>query len=267
MSAVTTCFSEIWQWLLVPLSGAREHHIATQIAWHGRLMVLAWGLLSPVMIVLARYFKVTLRQDWPKYLDNPFWFLTHRRAGYWIAIVATCGLVGAVWHNQSLRPLGSAHGAFGWSLIVLGWLQVIGSRARGTHGGPINPFTRKPRPPEEWPGDHFSMTRRRVFFEHSHKALGWLLQLAALIAILTGLYKADAPRWMGVAMTAWWLAVAIVSAVLQVQGRCIDTYQAIWGLDPQLPGYRRQPIGWGITRYTSATLGAAPWPRKKSFHD
>jgi hypothetical protein len=35
---------------------------------------------------------------------------------------------------------------------------------------------------------------------------------------------------------------------LQRAGRCIDTYQAIWGLDPDLPGNRRRPIGFGIVR-------------------
>ena len=262
MYASTTSIPEIWRWLLVPISGAQEHHIAAQFAWHGRLMVLAWGLLSPIMIVIARYYKVTPRQDWPNHLDNPFWFLMHRRAGYWIAGIATCGLVAAMWNNEELRRLNSVHSVCGWLLFALGWLQVISSRARGTHGGPVNPFTRKARPPAEWPGDHFSMTRRRIVFEHTHKALGWVLQFASLIAIITGLYKADAPRWMWISIVAWWVLVAIACGILQAQGRCIDTYQAIWGLDPALPGNRRRPIGWGIRRYTSETIGSAPWPRK-----
>ena len=35
---------------------------------------------------------------------------------------------------------------------------------------------------------------------------------------------------------------------LQRQGRCIDTYQAIWGPDPRHPGNRLKPVGWGVRR-------------------
>jgi hypothetical protein len=34
----------------------------------------------------------------------------------------------------------------------------------------------------------------------------------------------------------------------QRAGRCIDTYQAIWGPDPAHPGNRRPPVGWGVRR-------------------
>jgi hypothetical protein len=253
----------IWQWLLLPMSGAHFHHVAPQVAWHGRIMVLALGLLLPIMIVIARYYKVVPGQDWPRYLDNPFWFLTHRRAGYWVTILATCGVITVAWKNHDLHPLSSLHGVIGWSVLLLSWFQVMGSRARGTHGGPMNPFTRQPRPPEEWPGDHFSMTRTRIVFEYTHKTLGWLLFLAAIIAIISGLYKADAPRWMWIAMLLWWTSAAIVVVVLQTQGRCIDSYQAIWGINPSLTGNRRKPIGWGVRRYTDSTLGTAPWPRRR----
>jgi hypothetical protein len=47
---------------------------------------------------------------------------------------------------------------------------------------------------------------------------------------------------------AWWLMMAGAFVSLQRAGRCIDTYQAMWGLDPDLPGNRRRPIGFGIVR-------------------
>ncbi len=49
-----------------------------------------------------------------------------------------------------------------------------------------------------------------------------------------------------------------VFVVLQRAGRCIDTYQAIWGLDPSLPGNRRRPIGLGIVRLRAQLAGAPP---------
>jgi hypothetical protein len=253
----------VFNWLLLPISGARIHQVAPQIAWHGRIMVLALGLLLPIMVVIARYYKVVPGQDWPRYLDNPFWFLTHRRAGYWVTALATCAAIIVIWRNHDLHPLGSVHGVIGWSVLLLSWFQVLGSRARGTHGGPMNPFTRQLKPPGEWPGDHFSMTRTRIFFEYTHKTLGWVMCLATVIAITSGLYRADAPHWMWLLMLLWWLSAVIAAAVLQSQGRCIDSYQAIWGLDPSLPGNRRKPIGWGIRRFTASTLGTAPWPRQR----
>src|SRR6516225_9070995 len=59
-------------WLATPISGASDHLIAMPLAWHGRLMVLATGLLTPPLIIVARFFKVTPQQDWPRQLDNPF---------------------------------------------------------------------------------------------------------------------------------------------------------------------------------------------------
>jgi hypothetical protein len=64
---------------------------------------------------------------------------------------------------------------------------------------------------------------------------------------------------MPIAMAVWWLLMLGVFVWLQRDGRCIDTYQAIWGLDAELPGNRRRPIGLGITRGQSE---AAPMESK-----
>jgi hypothetical protein len=92
------------------------------------------------------------------------------------------------------------------------------------------------------------MTRRRIVFEYIHKAAGYLLLALTLVAIPTGLVAADAPRWMPIAMGIWWLVMLALFVWLQRAGWCMDTYQAIWGLDPDLPGNRRRPIGFGIVR-------------------
>ena len=59
---------------------------------------------------------------------------------------------------------------------------------------------------------------------------------------------ADAPRWMAVVLALWWLALLMLFVWLQLNERCIDTYQAIWGPDSRHPGNQRKPIGWGIRR-------------------
>jgi hypothetical protein len=251
-------------WLDAPVSNAPDHHIDVAVAWHGRLMVLAWAFIMPIAVVIARFFKIVPRQPWPQQLDNPFWFVTHRRLGYLLVATMTLGLAFIAWQRSfRLDPFGSPHATLGWVIVVAGWVQLVGSLARGTHGGPINPFTRQAKPPEEWPGDHFSMTRRRIVFEYSHKAIGYLLVVLVVAAIYTGLTAADAPRWMLVAIGVWWALCLIATAIMQRRIGCIDTYQAIWGLDRTLPGYRRKPIGLGITRFSETDAANAPWQKRR----
>jgi hypothetical protein len=103
------------------------------------------------------------------------------------------------------------------------------------------------------------MTRRRIIFEHLHKGAGYLLLALTVWALCTGLIAADAPRWMPLALGVWWLAILAIFVALQRAGRCIDTYQAIWGVDPDLPGNRRCPVGLGIVRWPAT--GAYPHRR------
>jgi hypothetical protein len=240
--------ADVFRWLLTPISGSSDHAISASIAWHGRMMALGMGLLTPPVIVVARFFKVTPRQDWPRRLDNPFWFITHRRWGHVIGVAAAAGLVLVLADRGWEPPWHNLHAAAGWAIIVLVLIQVVGSWLRGTHGGPIDPFTRQSRRPEQWPGDHYSMTRRRIVFEYVHKAAGYLLLALTVVALFTGLVAADAPRWMPLALGIWWVMMLGVFVWLQRAGRCLDTYQAIWGLDPGLAGNRRRPIGFGIVR-------------------
>jgi len=255
------------QWLLTPLSGAAEHDVAASVIWHGRLMTAAWAVLAPASVLVARYLKITPRQSWPARLDNPFWFLTHRRLGYGVALLTVAGVAIMLAARGQWAPTRSLHTSLGWSLCLLAVFQVVASLARGTHGGPVNPFTRQPRPPEQWPGDHFSMTRRRILFEYTHKTIGYLAILIAVVTIAAGLRAADAPLWMLLAIAAWWLLCAALFVTLQRKVGCIDTYQAIWGLDRSLPGYRRPPIGLGIMRLSEGEAGQAPWQRGKPKGD
>jgi hypothetical protein len=87
-----------------------------------------------------------------------------------------------------------------------------------------------------------------VAFERLHKTIGWLALVASIAVVALGLVLADAPRWMPLALSLLWLALAGAFAVLQRRGRCIDTYQAIWGPGSMHPGNRIPPIGWGVRR-------------------
>ena len=231
--------SDLLDWLLSPLSGAAEHHLPDWAAWHARLMVLAWVVLIPLGVMAARFFKVTPHQRWPQELDNKTWWHAHRGLQYAGVAAMTVGLALAWGRAGGGGPGARVHAVLGGCLCLLGWLQVLGGVLRGSKGGPTAVQLR---------GDHFDMTVRRVVFEWLHKTLGYAALLVALLTVALGLVVADAPHWMVLTLGAWALLAVGAFVVLQRRGRCIDTYQAIWGPDSRLPGNRRAPIGWGVRR-------------------
>lgn len=209
--------------------------------WHARSMVAAWGVLLPLGALAARYFKVTRRQRWPQELDNPGWWHCHRW-GQSFGVLLACGGLGLAWGNGGgASALALWHHWAGWSVMLLGLFQIGSGLVRGSKGGPTAPTMR---------GDHYDMTPWRCWFERLHKGLGWLALLMSVGVIGSGLVLADAPRWMPLVLVAWWVLLAALAVHWQRSGRCIDTYQAIWGPDPTHPGNRMAPIGWGIHRPT-----------------
>lgn len=226
-------------WLQSPLSGASDHAIAPWAYWHARAMVLGWGVCLPLGALVARFFKVLPRQPWPQELDNRAWWHAHRTL-QWSGIAAMTLGAGLAWNQGAGASLAARwHAGAGWVLVWAGWLQVAGSLLRGSKGGPGEATLR---------GDHYDMTPWRLGFERLHKGLGWLAVVASVAVIVLGLVVADAPRWMLLLLCLWWLALGVAFAALQRQGRCIDTYQAIWGPDPAHPGNHRAPTGWGVRR-------------------
>ena len=229
------------EWWLAPLSGAVSHEIAPWAYWHARCMVLAWGVLLPLGAMVARFYKVVPGQDWPRVLDNKAWWNGHRRLQWAGVAVMTVGLAlvlnrpgAAASHTAAVM-----HAWAGWAVCVAAWVQIFGSMARGSKGGPTDARLR---------GDHFDMTPWRTTFERVHKVLGWGGVLASIGVIGLGLVAADAPRWMALLLALWWIALTAAFVWLQRTGRCIDTYQAIWGPAPSLPGNRVRPVGWGVRR-------------------
>ncbi len=236
------------EWWLMPLSGASEHQPPGWLVWHARAMVAAWAVLLPLGVLAARYFKVTPRQDWPRVLDNKAWWHAHRGLQYLGMALAAVGLVLAWNQGAQASASGWWHHFIGWAVLALGAGQLISAWARGSKGGPTAPTMR---------GDHYDMTPHRRWFERLHKGLGWLALLLAMLAIGTGLVAADAPRWMPAVLLLWWGGLATLAWRWQRQGRCIDTYQAIWGPDPRHPGNRLPATGWGVRRPLDAPVAGA----------
>lgn len=198
-------------------------------AWHGRFMMLAWGICVPLGIFIARYFKVTPRQDWPRELDNQFWW--HSHLGFQIAatVAMVLGFAFIVADGIAAKPE-VAHGWFGRAILTIVLLQLLSGLLRGSKGGPTDP-----RPDGSIYGDHYAMTPRRRVFEVFHKTVGYGLLLMSAGVILQGLWIVNAPRWMMIVPLAFWCALIFLAACLSKQKR-VSTYEAIWGPKCNLPG-------------------------------
>ena len=233
-------------WLLSPIDPDRPHQISVLASWHGRMMVLAWGVLLPLGVLIARYFKITPRQNWPAELDNRLWWHAHlclQWSGVALSLIATVLILREL-DEISFHEV--PHRIFGWLALLILAVQVLAGVFRGSSGGPTYPA-----PDGSWRGDHYDMTRRRIIFEFSHKILGYLALLCGAIAILLGLHSVNAPVWMWVSILSWWGLLLAFALFLQKTRGAFDTYQAIWGPAPDLPGNRLKPIGFGIKRHWS----------------
>lgn len=231
----------MWDWLLSPMDASRVHEVGTAISWHGRSMVIAWGVLAPLAVIIARFFKVWPGQDWPREVDNLAWWRTH-----WIgqSVVLALSVLGFVLVLPADLQNMSLHNQLGYGVLALLVLQVLLGLFRGSKGGPTSPAA-----DGSLRGHHYDMTPWRLVFEAVHKSTGYALLVLAAATILLGLSKANGPNWMWVTLILWWAGLACVFVILQRRGMAIDTYQAIWGTDPSHPGNTRPHPGWGVRRY------------------
>jgi hypothetical protein len=236
------------EWWMQTVSGRIDHHVTASVAWHGRFMVLAWAIFVPLAVLWARYFKVMPSQDWPRELDNKSWWHGHRWLNYAAVCLTLFGILFIVDGSLYGGVARQWHGFLGWGLVALTLVQVLGGLLRGSKGGPTAPRLADDGTVLDLAGDHYDMSRRRIVFEWVHKFTGLIALAFSLINTVLGLHLTDAPRWMWLALIVWWLVLLATVTQLQRHGKCLDTYQAIWGTDPNLPGAKVKPIGWGIRR-------------------
>lgn len=194
---------------------------------HGALMAIAWLILLPAGVLVARFFKVTKKQNWPEELDNQFWWHAHRWLNYGGITLATLGVL-IIWQTLGGLQLTGWHGWLGLATFAMGWLQVVAAWLRGSKGGPTD-VGADPKDPSTWRGDHYDMTPRRRRFEAWHNHLGYLALALAVPTAWLGLGSIGAPSWM---QALPWLSAAIFLLLFHRftrENRWIDTHQAIWG--------------------------------------
>lgn len=218
----------ILEWLLQPIDPFRAHQVSSFVAWHGRLMVLAWAVLLPLGVIIARYFKVMPGQDWPRRLDNRLWWRGHLSLQYTGGLAMLAGFA-LIWLSGPVNPNAVLHRWLGYAVLALGAMQFLAGWFRGSKGGPGDVQLR---------GDHYDMTLRRRVFEHVHKLIGYAALLLGIATVISGMWTANAPRWMWLLLTMWWLTLVLAFSLLQARGKPIGSYKAIWGPDPSHPGNR-----------------------------
>ena len=230
----------MWEWLSSAVDSTRPHVISDFYQWHARIMFLAWGVIAPLAIIIARFFKILPGQDWPRELDNKFWWRCH-----WIGqmLVFAISLIVALILIYTSTGVRNLHSILGYAVILLVTAQVLLGLFRGGKGGPTDP-----RADGLLDGDHYSMTVWRRTFEWTHKSIGYLGLLLAWITVFIGLWDVNAPRWMWLGISVWWCTLVTLYVMLQQRGFAIDTYQAIWGPDLSHPGNRLPAPGWGMRR-------------------
>lgn len=236
----------MWDWLLVSIDPLRNHAVGFEVSWHGRLMVFAWCFLIPLGIMAARFFKVLPNQDWPNELDNEIWWRVHQTfqyLGFTLMLIGLFLILKVSTGTSMSKGAVFLHHLVGWTTIGLCCAQVLAGLLRGSKGGPSEVgVTGTIR------GDHYDMTPRRKWFESFHKVFGYICLAIALCAVFVGLWISNAPRWMWIILSLWWCIVIFCFVKMQSKGKVIDTYQAIWGVDPELPGNKIDPIGYGIRK-------------------
>lgn len=246
-------------WLNRPVASGPVESLNVLDLWHAMLMGLAAGVLVPVTVLAARYWKIVPGQDWPRVLNHRGWQIVHTVCGVGAVL---CLFVGAymAFNGMSLDVhLIHPHAWAGWSVISLVVLLLINIALRGSIGGPGRKQARTLVHLHDVPGDHYDMTRRRRIFERLHRLLGYLLVLALAITLLSGFWHANAPRWLWALTLSWWLTLAIVASRWERQGRAVDGYQARWGPGMNHPGNRIPRVSGGLRRYTEDEYLALPW--------
>ncbi len=179
----------------------------------------AWGLMLPLGVLIARFYKVGRRQNWPTEVHNMTWWFWHQVLQYAGLGSFVIALLAVVYENRGLH-LSSLHGKLGLLLVVLALHQFVSAMLRGDTE------------------DHYTMNLRRLVFEFAHKTVGYAALALAPIVIVLGFDLAGTPLWL----TALSLSPLALLAVLWVRNayakRFVPTYQAMWGVSLEHPGNR-----------------------------
>jgi len=166
---------------------------------HGVLMFLGWGVIIPLGMLFARYFR---------HLPGPIWFDVHRvlqPLGYLIALV---GFIIALIMVKG--QIAVPHGQFGISIMIVGFFQVLFAIFR----------------PHKEPGSH--PTTARKCFEYGHWWVGRLLVLAGIANVFVGIAQIGV-GWPAVAFPVFgvFVGLLVLAVVVREVQNCISPIDTI----------------------------------------
>ena len=246
-------------WLLAPVHAGPPDDVNQADFWHGVLMAVGGGVLVPLSVLAARYWKIVPGQDWPRVINHRGWQIVHHAGG---ALALLCLVTGVtlVFQGMSLAShLNHPHAWAGWGVMTLVLLLVLNTALRGSIGGPGRRQARTLVHLHDVPGDFYDMTLRRRIFEWGHRLLGWGLVFALLGTVLTGYWHVNVNRWVLLLTALWWLLLAVLALRWERQGRAVDGYQARWGPSMGHPGNRIPLLGGWHRRYSEEEYTRLPW--------
>ncbi|RUV63624.1 MAG: hypothetical protein EOS23_03575 [Mesorhizobium sp.] len=202
---------------------------------HAWLMFAIWIVFIPAVVALTRFGKPPpsvsgIPKGSPMFSRKLLWFTVHR-VGLFVLIAAS--LVGGLIAVAAAGGVGNTlHGVFGIGTLILGVLQIVSARWRGSHGGrdPVQGtsdpvFTR---------GDHYDMSPRRRWFEAYHKTVGYFAMVSAIGAVATGLSQywiTSIAITLGLVVVFW----VVIAVVLEAIGFRHDTYLSNFGTGAHHP--------------------------------
>jgi hypothetical protein len=227
------------QWCRAPLYITPTLAASNAERMHAWLMVMGVVLCLPISSLIARYFKVTRKQNWPLVLDTKFWWYSHlilSYSGMALALLATALFWGdlKVLDADRIKRLGVPqliHLVIGWLTLIVGIFIVVTAWFRGSKGGPND---------KQMNGDHYDLSPKRLLFESVHKCAAYGFLVLSVLASGFGAVSAGLPRWSLLLFALGVLTLCGLAARWELKGRNIPSYQATFGLKLEHPGNRRR---------------------------
>jgi len=164
--------------------------------WHGILMMLAWGVVLPIGMIVARFCR---------HRPNYIWFKVHMPFQICGALTAFTGgslIFYTLWPNGHFAVW---HAFSGIVLLCILFLQCC--------VGIFRPRTEEGKP----------KTRVRNCFKWWHAWTGRVILLAAFVQALSGILFINWPQWAFIVYFFWGVLILAVIIILEAWRCCRKT--------------------------------------------